>query len=52
MRRITYLLFIFLAACSNPRDTPLPKDISKMESIKPAIEKLTPEERELALNRQ
>lgn len=37
-----------LAACSGPKDTPLPKDLEKMESIKPAMEKLTPEERELA----
>ena len=37
-----------LAACSGPRDTPLPRDLEKMESIKPAMEKLTPEERELA----
>lgn len=37
-----------LAACSGPKDTPLPKDLEKMESIKPAMEKLTAEERELA----
>lgn len=37
-----------LAACGGPKDTPLPKDLEKMESIKPAMEKLTPEERELA----
>lgn len=47
MRWIILFLIIVLAACSGPRDTPLPKDISKMESIKPAVEKLTPEEREL-----
>ena len=47
MRRIVPLFLVVLAACSNPRDTPLPRDMSKMESIKPAIEKLTPEEREL-----
>jgi len=37
-----------LAACSAPKDTPLPRELDKMESIKPAMEKLTPEERELA----
>lgn len=40
--------FMALAACSGPKDTPLPTDLQKMESIKPAMEKLTPEERELA----
>lgn len=39
---------ILLAACSGPKDTLLPRDLDKMESIKPALEKLTPEERELA----
>lgn len=39
---------ILLAACSGPKDTPLPRDLDKMESIKASMEKLTPEERELA----
>ncbi|MDL2336266.1 MAG: hypothetical protein QFE16_00345 [Pseudomonadota bacterium] len=43
----TVLIAATLAACSGPRDTPLPQDISKMEAIKPAMEKLQPEEREL-----
>lgn len=38
---------LLLVACSGPKDTPLPKDLSKMESIKPAVEKLTDKEREL-----
>lgn len=49
--RVNLLVFaslMALAACSGPKDTPLPKDLEKMESIKPAMEKLTPEERELA----
>lgn len=47
--RLTILLCsIVLAACSGPMDTPLPRDLDKMESIKPAMEKLTSEERELA----
>jgi hypothetical protein len=36
-----------LVGCSNPHDTPLPKDLAGMESIKPAIEKLPAAEREL-----
>jgi len=38
---------ILLASCSSAKNTPLPQDLEKMESIKPAMEKLTPEEREL-----
>lgn len=49
MRRITFflLLIFLLVACSDPRNTPLPRDISKMESIKSSLEKISPEEREL-----
>jgi hypothetical protein len=39
---------MFLVACSGPKDTPLPHDLDKMDSIKSSMEKLTPEERELA----
>lgn len=45
---IILLSSILLAACSGPKDTPLPRDLDKMDTIKPAMEKLTPEERELA----
>jgi hypothetical protein len=45
---ILVISFTVLTACSGPKDTPLPREISKMESIKPVMEKLTPEERELA----
>ena len=49
MRILTILLVsIVLAACSGPKDTPRPRDLDKMDTIKPAMEKLTPEERELA----
>lgn len=49
MRILTILLVsVVLAACSGPKDTPLPRDLDKMDTIKPAMEKLTPEERELA----
>ncbi len=36
-----------LCACSNPKDTVVPTSLDKMESIKPQLEKLTVEEREL-----
>ena len=42
------LCSIILFACSGPKDTPLPRELDKMESIQPAMEKLSPEERELA----
>lgn len=38
---------LLIAGCSDPRSTPLPDDIAKMETIKPQLEKLKPEEREL-----
>ena len=48
MKRLTLSLLTLLvfAACSGPKDTPVPKDLSAMESVKPALEKLTPEERQ------
>lgn len=45
---VAILCLVVLAACSGPKDTPLPRELDKMETIKPAMEKLTPEERELA----
>lgn len=48
MRTIIALLFLALAtACSNPRNTKLPQDLATMDTIKPSVEKLKPEEREL-----
>lgn len=41
------LLSCLLIACSSPKDTPIPKDLEKMESIKESMKKLTPEERDL-----
>jgi len=39
---------LLLVACSDPHDTKLPTDISKWsETVKPALEKLKPEEKEL-----
>lgn len=47
MRWMILLLSLSLLACSGPRDAPLPKDLDKMESIKPVLEKLKPDERDL-----
>lgn len=44
---IILLSSIVLAACNGVKDTPLPRDLEKMGTIKSAIEKLNPEEREL-----
>lgn len=41
------ILVVLLSACSNPKDTIVPTTLEKLESIKPQIEKLTSEEREL-----
>jgi len=43
--RFLVLPLLFLVSCSNPRDTPLPKDLSNIETIKPSLDKLSPEER-------
>jgi len=44
---LSLLTLLAITACSGPKDTPVPKDLAAMESVKPALEKLTPEEREL-----
>jgi hypothetical protein len=41
------LILLLVAGCDNPKDTILPHDIEKMESIKSSIEKLSSEEKEL-----
>jgi hypothetical protein len=41
------LLLVAAVGCSNPKDTKLPQDLSKIDTIKPSVEKLTPEEKEL-----
>jgi hypothetical protein len=38
---------VLITGCSDPKSTPLPKDLAQMEGLKPKLEKLTPEEREL-----
>lgn len=48
MKRYFVLIFVIvLGACSKPTDTVVPTSIDKMESIKPKLEKLTPEEKDL-----
>jgi len=49
MSRLILSLIVLLAvsACSGPKDTPVPKDLAAMDAVKPSLEKLTPEEREL-----
>lgn len=48
MRTLSVLLCsIVLFACSSPKDTPLPRELDKMDTINPAMEKLTAEEQEL-----
>ena len=44
---LSFVVLLAVTACSRPKDTPVPKDIAAMEAVKPALEKLTPEEREL-----
>lgn len=47
--RILIILFSVLAlvACDGTKGTPIPRELDKMETIQPAMEKLTAEEREL-----
>jgi hypothetical protein len=47
--KLTILLIAcaLLIACSDPKNTALPDDISKIESIRPDVEKLKPEEKQL-----
>lgn len=45
--KIALPLLLVLAACSGPKDTPLPRDLEKLDSLTPTLEKLTTEEREL-----
>ena len=43
----TLLLALLLVGCSNPKDAVIPKEISQMDAIKPSIEKLSQEEKDL-----
>jgi hypothetical protein len=48
MKKMLLLAAVTLAtACADPRDTPLPREMDKLETIKPVLEKLSTEEREL-----
>jgi hypothetical protein len=40
------LTCLLVAACTSAKDIPIPQDLETMSSIGPALEKLTPEERE------
>jgi hypothetical protein len=42
------LSLALLVACNGAKNTIIPREMEKLDSIKPAMEKLTPEERELA----
>ena len=44
---VTLLFAVWLLGCSNPRDTPLPEDLAKIDTIKPQLDKLTEDERKL-----
>lgn len=45
---LAILLLVFVVGCSkDPRNTKLPKDISQLHTIKPAVEKLTDNEKSL-----
>jgi hypothetical protein len=41
------LTCLLMAACTSAKDTPIPQDLENMTSIRPAMEKLTPDERQL-----
>lgn len=48
MKRALFIVLIAaITACSNPKDTPVPKELTKIGTIKPQLEKLTEEERDL-----
>lgn len=42
-------LTFLIMGCSGPKDTPLPKELDKLETIKPAIEKLSQEDKDLLM---
>jgi hypothetical protein len=44
---VTLICSVLITACGDPKNTPLPRDLEKMDSVKSSMEKLSPEEREL-----
>lgn len=44
---IGVVLLAFVLGCSNPKNTKLPQDLGAMESIKPSLDKLAPQDKEL-----
>lgn len=47
MKWLLIAMIPVLMSCTDPRDTILPKDVSKPDTLKPVLDKLSPEEREL-----
>ena len=48
MKKAVLVIFAaLLSACSNPKDTVIPTQLDKLSEIKPAMDKLTPDEKEL-----
>jgi len=45
--RMLILAALLATACADPRDTPLPREIEKFAELKPVVEKLSQEERDL-----
>ncbi len=45
---VTGLACLMLVACANPKNTVIPQDVDQLATIKPELEKLTPEEQQLA----
>jgi hypothetical protein len=44
---IAILLLVASVGCSNPKNTKIPQDLAKIDTIKASVDKLTPEEKEL-----
>ncbi len=46
----TVLCAILVSACSDPKSAVVPQDLSKLDTLKPAIEKLSSPDKELFAN--
>lgn len=42
-----FVACLFLAACNSAKNTPIPQNVENMDALKPAMEDLSPEERDL-----
>jgi len=48
MKSFHYIVFVaLLVACSNPKDTKVPASLTQMDALKPKLERLSQEDREL-----